>query len=165
MNFRKVSVLFITVGCLISFISRAQEPDQIYMPNIETAQLYKYGYSQGLPVYTLNSNDQVELGFDDMDGNVKSYYYTYVLCDYNWKPVNVNPFDYIKGFTQNRIATYRYSSRAFTRYTHYQAILPDRNSRPTRSGNYILKVFLDGDTNKLAFTKRFLVVDPRTSIT
>lgn len=156
------------ICCFILFCSiksYTQIVERVYKPNIQTAQLFKYGNPQGLPVYTLNSNEQVELGFDDLDANVKSYYYSYVLCDYNWNPVNVNPFDYIKGFTQNRIATYRYSSRAYTRYTHYQAILPDRNSRPTRSGNYIIKVYLDGDTNKLAFTKRMLVVDPKAAIT
>src|SRR5687767_13534581 len=107
---------------LLSATAFPQTINKVNHPIIYSAKLFKYGNPQGLAVYTLNSNEQVELGFDDMDANAKSYYYTYVLCDYNWKPVNLNPFDYIKGFTQNRISTYRYSSRAFTRYTHYQAI-------------------------------------------
>jgi hypothetical protein len=63
-----------------------------------------------------------------------------------------------------RINNYRFSSIAFTKYTHYQAILPERNSYPTKSGNYLLKVYLDGDTAKLAFTKRLLVVDNKSII-
>ena len=152
-------LLFVLTFC------NGQEVERILKPNILTAQLHKYGNPQGLPVYILNTDTRLQLGFDDTDGNVKSYYYTYVLCDYNWVPVNLNVFDYIKGFTQNRISTYRYSSLSFTRYTYYQAILPERNSVPTRSGNYLLKVFLDGDTSKLVFTKRMLVVDPKASIT
>ena len=74
------------------------------------------------------------------------------------------PFDYIRGFQINRITTYRYSSISFTKYTHYQATLPDRNSVPTRSGNYLLKVFLNNDTSDLFFTKRFLVVDNKVAI-
>jgi len=35
---------------------------------------------------------------------------------------------------------------------------------PTRSGNYILKVFLNGDTSQLAFTKRLLVLDNKSAI-
>jgi hypothetical protein len=73
-------------------------------------------------------------------------------------------FDYLKGFTQSRISNYRFSSIAYTRYTHYQALLPDRNSYPTRSGNYILKVYLDGDTSKVAFTKRLMVADNKALI-
>ena len=142
----------------------SQTAEKVYFPNIKTAQLTIYGGQQELPVYRLNTNDKLELGFDDLDGNVKSYYYTYVLCDYNWNPVNLNPFDYIQGFTQNRIATYRFSSVALTRYTHYQVILPERNSVPTRSGNYLLKVFLDGDTSKLAFVKRMMVADQKAIV-
>ena len=143
----------------------AQQPDMIYKPYIRTAQLHVYGNQQALPVYTLNSGDQLQLGFDDMEGSLKNYFYSYVLCDYNWQPVNLSPFDYIKGFTQNRIGTYRYSSIAFTRYTHYQAILPEKGSVPSRSGNYLLKVFLNGDTSKLVFTKRMYVLEQKAAIT
>ncbi len=147
MRFKKIPASIILAGCIFfTTISFSQNIERVYMPNIKTVQLFAYGNQQGLPVYTLNSSDRIELDFDDMEGSVKSYYYTFVLCDYNWVPVNLSAFDYIKGFTQNRISTYRYSSIALTRYTHYQAILPDRNSVPTKSGNYLLKVFLDGDT-------------------
>jgi hypothetical protein len=166
MNFTPLyrNLIFLLLA-VIPCRSFSQGVEHIYRSNIHTAQFHKYGNQLGLPIYTLNSGDQLQLGFDDLEGNVKSYYYTYVLCDYNWQPVNINPFDYIKGFTQNRITTYRYSSLAFTRYTHYQAILPERSSVPTKSGNYLLKVFLDGDTSKLVFTKRMLVVDPKALIT
>ena len=153
-------ILFFVTG----FVARSQD-QSIYKPYINTLQLYQYGNQQGLPVYSLNSTDQLLLSFDDMEGSLKNYYYSYVLCDYNWQPVNLSPFDYLKGFTQNRINTYRYSSIAFTRYTHYQATLPDINvSVPTRSGNYLLKVFLDGDTSKLVFTKRMYVLDQKATI-
>jgi hypothetical protein len=155
-----ICVLFLLPGAN----TWAQEPDKIYKFNIATPQLFQYGNQLQLPVYTLNSGDRFQLEFDDLEGNFKSYYYTYQLCDYNWKPVNLSPFDYIKGFTQNRITTYRYSSIALTRYTHYEAILPEQNSLPIRSGNYLVKIFLDGDTAKLAFTKRLLVVENKASV-
>ena len=165
MNLTRVCRIFIFVACFfIMDKSFAQNIEKVYKSNIQTAQLFSYGNQQSLPVYTLNSGDRLELEFDDMEGSVKSYYYTFVLCDYNWQPVNLSPFDYIKGFTQNRITTYRYSSISLTNYTHYQAILPERNSAPIKSGNYLLKVFLDGDTAKLAFTKQMLVLDPKASV-
>ena len=158
-----LAILFF-IFCFAVLSASAQQPDRIFRPNIRTVQLFQYGNQQGLPVYTLNSGDQLQLGFDDMEGSLKNYYYAYVLCDYNWRPVNLSPFDYIKGFTQNRISTYRYSSIAFTRYTHYQAILPDKNAVPTKSGNYLLKVFLDGDTSKLVFTKRMYVLEQKAAV-
>lgn len=160
----KLTRYFFFTACLITFSSKAQNVEKIYVPYIKTAQLFEYGNQQGLPVLVINGANRIELEFDDLEGNLKSYYYTYVLCDYNWNPANLNVFDYMRGFTQNRITTYRYSSIAFTRYTHYQAFLPEQNILPTRSGNYLLKVFLDGDTSKTVFTKQMLVVASRANI-
>ncbi|MBL7724251.1 MAG: DUF5103 domain-containing protein [Chitinophagaceae bacterium] len=143
---------------------RSQIPDHIYRGNIQTVKLFKYGDIYGYPVLALNSNEQLELHFDDMDGDVKYYYYSFQLCNADWTPANIQTFDYIRGFQSNRISTYRTSSIVQTRYTHYQAILPERNSAPIRGGNYLLKVFLNDDTSKLVFTKRFLVVNKKASV-
>ncbi|MEO8108541.1 MAG: DUF5103 domain-containing protein [Ginsengibacter sp.] len=158
-KFFQIAILFIIPLCI-----HAQAPDSIYKNNIRTAKLYPRGDQLSMPVINLASGDQVELHFDDMDADTKYYYYTYQLCNSDWTPVNLSQFDYLKGFTQLRINNYRYSSLAYTRYTHYQAMLPDRSIYPIKSGNYILKVFLDGDTSKLAFTKRLMVVDNKAAI-
>jgi hypothetical protein len=142
----------------------AQAPDSIYSKNIKSVRLYTYGNQLGFPVINLNGGDRVELHFDDMDADVKYYYYTLQLCNSDWTPVNFSQFDYIKGFTQLKISNYRFSSIALTRYTHYQAVIPDRSSYPTRSGNYIVKVYLNGDTSQLAFTKRLMVLDSKAAI-
>lgn len=142
----------------------AQVPDSIYVNNIKTVRLYNYGNQLTMPILKLNSNDQLELHFDDLDADVKYYYYTYQLCSENWEPLSLSSFDYLKGFNQMRINNYRFSSVALTRYTHYQAVLPDRNIYPVKSGNYLLKVFLNGDTSQLVFTKRLLVLDSKASI-
>ena len=142
----------------------SQWPDRIYDENIKTVMLYQFGNQVGFPIIRLNGADRLELHFDDMQGNVKNYSYTFLLCNADWTPAMLSQFDYIKGFSQQRISTYRVSSIAYTRYTHYTAVLPDRNCYPSRSGNYILKVFADGDTSKLLFTKRMLVLDDKSKI-
>jgi hypothetical protein len=142
----------------------AQEPDKIYMNNIKSVKLFQQNNQLGYPIINLNAGETLELHFDDLDGRVKNYYYTYQLCNADWTPVQLSTFDYLKGFSQNRLSQYRMSSIAYAKYVHYQALLPDRNSTPTKSGNYLLKVFLDADTSKLAFTKRLLVLDNLVSI-
>ena len=151
------------VTCFL--VSNAQIPDHVYRSNIRSVTLTRYADIYSYPVMMLNSADQFELHFDDMDNDVKNYYYTYLLCNADWTPSTLFAFDYIRGFQNVRISDYRNSSIAITRYTHYAAVLPDRNCVPVRSGNYLLEVFLDGDTSKIVFTKRFLVVDNRSSIT
>ena len=148
---------------LFALGSNGQLPDHTYNPNIHSVKLFRAGDIYSYPIIKLNSNEELELYFDDLEGNYKNYYYTYQLCNADWSIADLHSFDYIKGFQNVRITTYRNSSLAFTRYTNYQARIPDRNSVPSKSGNYLLKVFLDGDTSKLVFTKRFLVVDVKAA--
>ena len=161
---KTVKFILFTFSVLLFFHSNAQISDSIYRNNITTVRLYNAGNPLTFPVIAMNGRDQLELHFDDLDADIKSYYYTYRLCNSDWTPANIGQFDYLKGFTQTRISNYRFSSIAYTRYTHYQALLPERNSYPTRSGNYILKVYLDGDTSKTVFTKRMMVVNNSAAI-
>jgi hypothetical protein len=155
---------FLFLAFFISVHGYSQIPEQVYSPTIKAIQLYQYGNQLGYPIVKLNSGERLELHFDDMEANVKNYSYTYQLCNADWTPAILSHFDFIKGFSQVRINTYRISSIAFARYTHYQAVLPDKNCIPSRSGNYILKVFLNGDTSQLIFTKRMLVVEELATV-
>lgn len=153
---------FLTIG--LFFSAQSQVPDHIYSPAIKTVKFNVYGNALAYPVWKLNSSDRLELNFDDLDAIVKNYAYTYQLCNADWTPAMLSQFDYIKGFSQMRLSNYRNSSIAFTRYIHYQAVLPENNCMPSRSGNYLLKVFLNGDTSQMVFSRRMLVVDQRVTI-
>ncbi|SRR5579871_123816 len=149
---------------MISLTGFSQTPDSIYLTSIKTPQLFLRGNQLAYPILPLNGNEQLQLSFDDIDADVKNYYYTYQLCNADWTATQLSGFDFIKGFSQVNISNYRLSSDALVRYTHYTAMIPDQNCIPSRSGNYILKVFLDGDTSKVALTRRFLVVDNRVNV-
>ncbi len=139
-------------------------PDQIFRSTIKTVKLFPKNNQLAIPILQLNGGDEMELHFDEMGQIPRNYFYTYQLCNADWSEAAWSPFDYIKGFQQNRISAYRISSIAKNQYVHYQIVLPERNAVPSRSGNYLLKVFQDADTSKLLFTKRFYVVDKQTNI-
>jgi hypothetical protein len=149
---------------LASIVSNGQIPDHIYKPNIHSVKLFKSGDIYSYPVIILNSTDQLELHFDDMDADYKNYYYTFQLCNADWAPANITSYDYLRGFQTSRISTYRNSSIVSARYTHYMLTFPERSLAPSRSGNFLLKVFLNDDTSRLVFTKRFLVVNNKASV-
>lgn len=153
---------FVLAGLVFSIGVFAQ--DSTFHSNIRSVKLYRFGDQTTFPLYLLGGADGLELHFDDLDTRVKNYYYTFQLCNADWTPSILLPFDYIRGFQNTRITTYRNSSIATTRYIHYQATIPDRNSGPSRSGNYLLKVFLNNDTSKLVFTKRMVVVENKAGI-
>lgn len=132
--------------------------------NIRSIKLYRFGDQISFPAISLGDLNALELHFDDFDTRVKNYYYTFQLCNADWSPSMLRPFDYIKGFPNVRITNYRNSSITNYRYIHYQAQLPERTSYPNRSGNYLLKVFLDNDTSQVVFTRRFVVVENKANV-
>lgn len=146
-------------------ITRAQIPEKINDPKIKSVQLFPAGNQLAYPVIHLGAIGALELHFDDLAANVQNYSYTFQLCNADWTPVDLSQFDFMQGFSQQRISNYRISSNAYTHYTHYQALLPDRNCAPSKSGNYILKVFINSDTSRLLFTRRMLVVQENAAIT
>src|SRR3954451_5477238 len=132
---------WLSLTLAVSVSSFGQSPDVTYMHNIQGIKLYMQGNQLGYPIIALNSGDLLELHFDDLDGRVKNYFYTFQVCNADWSFVNLSTFDYLKGFSEVRLNQYRLSSVSQTRYVHYQAILPDRDCTPSKSGNYLLKVF------------------------
>ena len=160
---RSVVLLLVAIifGC---FTVSAQLPGHIFASNIATVKFSPRGNPLAPAIFRLGSGDQLELHFDDLDGNVKNYSYTYQLCNADWSPAILSTFDFISGFSQMRLTNYRVSSIALTKYTHYQAVLPERNSMPSRSGNYLVVVFADGDPTKIMFTRRLLVVDQKADV-
>jgi hypothetical protein len=145
-------------------VQAQREAERIYRSAIVSVKLNPSGRPVDYPVIRLNSTDRLDLRFDELGTEVRNYFYTFELCNADWTPAPLSYFDYVRGYSQVRIGTYRNSSISLTRYVHYDAVIPDRNCTPTKSGNYILKVFLNGDTSQLAFTRRFLVLDNRMDI-
>lgn len=147
---------------------KAQEnaitPDHVYRKNIKTVKLNQKGDPLSMPVVTLNSDERLELSFDDLDNDVKNYFYSLVLCNADWSPAQISAFDYRRGFSENRIQDYRFSSVALQRYTHYSVEIPNRNSYPIKSGNYILKVYLDSDTSQVVLTRRMMVIENKAGV-
>ena len=161
---KSLKVVFAFLVLLAGNKLSALNPDSIFVNNIKTVRLYTMGNQLTIPVIHVKGNDLLQLQFDDLDADVKYYYYTYQLCNSDWTPANLGQFEYLKGFTQQRITNYRFSSVAHIRYTHYELVLPDQSMFPTRSGNYILKVYLNNDTSQIAFTKRMMIVDSKASV-
>ena len=148
--------------------ARAQDDDggtHVFRPNIHSVQLYARGSQVIAPILQLSGGDQLDLDFDDLDGDVKNYGYLYELRNEDWSPCNLNSMEYTKGFPNAQISSYKLSSIAIARYTHYHAHLPEDNYVPTKGGNYLLKVFQDGDPTNVVFQVRMLVVNNTMPVT
>jgi hypothetical protein len=136
----------------------------IYDANIKTVVLEKYGEQLSYPIISLNSDVQLELTFDDLDGDVKNYSYTFIHCNADWTPSQIIVSQYLKSFFDAPITDYRFGFNTTQQYTHYKLRFPNEDLNPTLSGNYILKVFYTDDPDHVVLTRRWLMYDSKVQI-
>ena len=118
---------------------------RITPPYLQTVQLLRTDLELSIPIIKLGSSDQLILRFDDLRGGVKNYSYTFELCTYDWKPSGLMVMEYIDGFERNYIDNYAFSFGTTQRYTHYHVNFPNSDIDFKVSGNYLLRVWEEGN--------------------
>lgn len=138
--------------------------DYIYKSNIKTVQLHETSWEFSLPLIKFNAGEQLQLSFDDLDGDKKQYSLTIVHCDAKWNPTDLMISEYIQGFFDLNLLNFNFSINTLQKYTHYSIVFPTANMQLTKSGNYLVYVYLDGDKNKPVLSRRFMVYDEKVSV-
>jgi hypothetical protein len=138
--------------------------NNVFLPSIKSVEFYNTAKVASFPAIVLNSNEQVLLGFDDLRGGTRNYYYTLQHCDSKWNASNISSAEYLKSYNDDQIIDYAYSNVTKQKYTHYEIKLPNNNIAPKIAGNYILKVYEDRDQAKTILTRRLYVVGAKGSL-
>ncbi|MDQ3109623.1 MAG: DUF5103 domain-containing protein [Bacteroidota bacterium] len=138
--------------------------DRVYAKNIRTAQLSADPSVLANAIVKMNSDDRLYLSFDDLDSDYKVYYYTIIHCSAKWEPSNLLVSEYLDGFAENQVSRYNFSRTTLQKYTHYSTEFPNDGLKMTKSGNYIVEVYLDNNPAKVVLTKRFLVYEEKADV-
>ncbi|MHC8949354.1 type IX secretion system plug protein [Sphingobacterium hungaricum] len=131
--------------------------DKNYLPTIKSVQFSPLGKEGDLPLISLNSDEKLNLVFDDLRADVRNFYFSIEHCNYNWEPSRVSPLEYAAGYNEDRIENFTSSKSTAQAYTNYNLTFPTEYVKPKISGNYLLKVYEDADKNRLILTRKFYV--------
>jgi len=163
MNKFYLPLLLLLIICTEAFAQSAYD-NAIFKPEIKSVEFYNIAKKASFPIITLGSPQKVVLAFDNLKGGTQDYSYTIEHCDADWNSSNLSTTDYLANYSDDRITNYSYSTTTIQKYTHYELRLPNQNIAPKIPGNYILKVYEDGDQSKLVLTRKLYVLSPKISI-
>lgn len=129
----------------------------VFNARVHSLQVHLEGDETAPPVIMLGTGDRITVSFDHLAEEREYLRYELVHCNADWRPSGLVDSEFLDGFNFGDIDTYDYSQLTTTHYVHYTLTLPNAQVRPMISGNYLLKIYPEQDSDDVWLQCRFLV--------
>jgi len=132
--------------------------NHIYEDNIKTVRLYLKDspyprlHNDAVP---LNNSNNLILEFDALNEDFNDYRAEIIHCNRDWKKSSLMDQEFLNEYNEFIINDFNYSVNTLTLYTNYKLQLP----RVKSSGNYLIKVYKNNNSDNLIITQRYVVYD------
>lgn len=161
----KKAIFFLSL-VLICNLNICAQRNEILDKNIASLQVVANNDWLSLPIITLNSNDFVNISFDDLTHEYHRYCYKIEHCEADWQTSSaLFESDYIDGFASgNTIDDVQESTNTVQLYTHYNISFPNNKCRPKISGNYRVTIYDENDEKHVVCRAYFMIVEPSMAV-
>ena len=161
----KKAIFFLSLVFICNLNICAQR-NEILDKNIASLQVVANNDWLSLPIITLNSNDFVNISFDDLTHEYHRYCYKIEHCEADWQTSSaLFESDYIDGFASgNTIDDVQESTNTVQLYTHYKISFPNNKCRPKISGNYRVTIYDENDEKHVVCRAYFMIVEPSMGV-
>ena len=161
----KKAIFFLSLVFICNLNICAQR-NEILDKNIASLQVVANNDWLSLPIITLNSNDFVNISFEDLTHEYHRYCYKIDHCEADWQTSSaLFESDYIDGFASgNTIDDVQESTNTVQLYTHYNISLPNNKCRPKISGNYRVTIYDENDEKHVVCRAYFMIVEPSMAV-
>ncbi|WP_408641443.1 type IX secretion system plug protein domain-containing protein [Spirosoma telluris] len=165
---RLSALLFFGILTAPSIGQQLQTIDHIYDPKVETVLLFPQVSANQIdpsltlnpPVISLDEQVALQLEFDDLTANYRSFRARLVHCNADWQRSILNDIEFTYEYNDNPITEYQNSINTKIPYYHYRFTLP----RVKLPGNYLLVVYDERNRNNIIFTRRFSTYQNRITV-
>lgn len=137
---------------------------QIFKNTVRTLNVFVEGNERSYPAIELNSDNKICIRFDELSANASDFSYKVIHCNYDWSNSDLFANEFLDGFNDSRIDEYEYSENTKIAYVNYQILLPNNEVSLKLTGNYMVKVYENGNPENTVLTARFVIYDPRLRI-
>lgn len=153
------SLLFLVLNFAYSQDLSFTTKDQTYVDFIQNVQIhpnYQTNNAQVLnPIIPLGQRVALLLSFDQIDGDMGSYSFQIFNCRADWTISSLNPTEYLDQYNDFTVFDSEFSINTKVSYVNYSFEVP-----PVKlAGNYLVKVYQNGDEDDVVLTRRFMVYD------
>lgn len=131
---------------------------------IKTVQLFRENWNLSYPIIKQDGNEKLLLEFDLLGNDPETFYYSFIFCDKDWNEAGAFINDYLDGYGENPIEDYKASFNTTVQYYHYSLAFPNDRVSLKLSGNYIIAVYLPGNTENPVIKRRFMVTEDAVKI-
>ena len=161
----KKAIFFLSLVFICNLNICAQR-NEMLDKNIASLQVVANNDWLSLPIITLNSNDFVNIRFDDLTHEYHRYCYKIEHCEADWQTSSaLFESDYIDGFASgNTIDDVQESTNTVQLYTHYNISFPNSKCRPKISGNYRVTIYDENDEKHVVCRAYFMIVEPSMAV-
>ncbi len=166
--FRLLTVLLFGIPISPLFAQQLQTIDRIYDPKVETVLLFPQvstnlndpALTLNPPVISLDEQVFLQLEFDDLTADYRSFRARLVHCNADWQRSVLNDIEFTYEYNDNPITEYQTSINTKIPYFHYRFTLP----RVKLPGNYLLVIYDERNRNNIIFTRRFSTYQNRVIV-
>lgn len=161
----KKAIFFLSLVFICNLNICAQR-NEILDKNIASLQVVANNDWLSLPIITLNSNDFINISFDNLTHEYHRYCYKIEHCEADWQTSSaLFESDYINGFASgNTIDDVQESTNTVQLYTHYNISFPNNKCRPKISGNYRVTIYDENDEKHVVCRAYFMIVEPSMAV-
>ena len=145
-------ITFIVLFLMCSWGLAAQTHTRIFNEKVRTLRVAR-------EVLQLDNIQPLHISFDEMSHDV--HFYTYTITQQN---SNLLSNEYLQGFTTKDITDYEHSINTSREYTHYWFDFPNEDMMITKSGDYRITIYEDGNPDNKVAEVDFCVVEPLVKI-
>lgn len=170
---KRIYILLCMCGACVSVSAAVQYRTEVLDANVRTLRV-QYVEQSGVerPFLVLQDGvtdgtdprNTLEVSFDEMSHGVHFYTYSIIHLNADWTESGLSSSEYLVGFTTQDITDYEHSLNTQRDYTHYRFEFPNADMQLRASGNYALKIYEDGNPDRVVALVCFSVVKPRVGI-
>lgn len=155
---RRLALLIVFFVCCLCL--HAQTHVRTYNENIRTLRVERmFLVLQDGIVDGTESENTLHISFDEMSHDVHFYTYSVAMLH-----SDLMSGEYLRGFTTKDIPDYEHSINTSREYTHYWFDFPNEDMQLTKSGEYRLTIYEDGNPDNRVAEVDFCVVEPLVKI-